>query len=72
MTQAVMMKAIRMHTTGGPEVLVYEDAPRQGPGRNELLIRIHAASINPSDSYTRQGGEGPFPYILGHDISGEW
>ncbi len=69
------MKAIRIHQQGGPEVLQYEDAPRPNPVAGEVLVRVHAASVNPADWKTR-GGFQPartplvFPYILGWDISG--
>jgi NADPH2:quinone reductase len=43
------MKAIRIHNYGGPEVLRYEDTPRPTPGPGELLIKVHAASVNPID-----------------------
>ena len=43
------MKAVRVHNYGGPEVLRFEDAPRPTPGSGELLIRVHAASVNPID-----------------------
>jgi hypothetical protein len=39
------MKAVRVHNYGGPEVLRFEDAPRPTPGSGELLIRVHAASV---------------------------
>ncbi len=34
------MKAVRVHSHGGPEVLRFEDAPRPTPGAGELLIRV--------------------------------
>jgi len=43
------MKAIQIHNYGGPEVLKYEDAPRPKPGEGEVLIRVHAATVNPID-----------------------
>lgn len=39
------MMALRGHTQGGPEVLVYESAPRPTPGNGEVLIAVHAAAI---------------------------
>jgi len=36
---------LRAHTQGGPEVLVYESAPRPTPGNDEVLIAVHAAAI---------------------------
>src|SRR3954467_409389 len=39
------MRALRAHTRGGPEVLVYESVPRPTAGDGELLIAVHAAAI---------------------------
>ena len=70
-----IMKAIRIHSYGGPEVLKYEDAPRPEPQTNEVLIRIHAAGVNPIDWKVREGHmkdfwPHKFPLILGWDFSG--
>ena len=69
------MKAIRIHNYGGPEVLKYEDALRPEPGEGEVLIRVHAASVNPIDWKVREGHmkdfwPHKFPLILGWDLSG--
>lgn len=69
------MKAIRLHEYGGPEVLRYEDAPRPEPAKNEVLVRVHAASVNPVDCHIRAGRLRGFrndalPLILGWDFSG--
>lgn len=69
------MKAVRIHTHGGPETLVYEDAPRPTPLTGEVLIRVHAASVNPIDWKIRGGfGKELFnyqmPLILGWDVAG--
>jgi NADPH:quinone reductase-like Zn-dependent oxidoreductase len=69
------MKAIQLHNYGGPEVLQYEDAPRPKPGRGEVLIRVHAATVNPVDRSVREGRmkdfwPHKFPLILGWDLSG--
>lgn len=69
------MKAIRIHNYGGPEVLKYEDAPRPQPGEREVLIRVHATSVNPIDCKVRAGYmkdifSASFPLILGWDLSG--
>lgn len=73
------MKAIRQHTFGGPEVLLYEDAPRPELQAGEVLVRVHAIGLNPPDWYLRDGMQIlppewrptlPFPIILGTDISG--
>jgi NADPH:quinone reductase-like Zn-dependent oxidoreductase len=74
------MKAVQLHTFGGPEVLRYEDASRPVAQRGEVLIRVHAASLNPPDLYLRDGYRAlppewwpnpSFPLILGTDVSGE-
>ncbi len=69
------MKAVRIHNYGGPEVLRYEDAPRPRPGAGEILIRIHAAGVNPLDWKVREGYLKDFlryslPVIPGWDVSG--
>lgn len=70
------MYAVRMHEFGEPEVLIYEAAPKPAPMGDEVLIRVHAAGINPVDGKTRQGSgvawryPNPFPLILGWDVSG--
>jgi NADPH:quinone reductase-like Zn-dependent oxidoreductase len=52
---SAMMKAIRLHEFGGPDVLRYEDAPKPTPKAGEVLIRVHAVGINPPDWYLRDG-----------------
>ncbi len=73
------MKAVRQHEFGGPEVLVYEDAPKPELKPGEVLVRVHAIGINPPDWYLRDGYKAlppewqpkvDFPIILGTDISG--
>lgn len=68
------MKAVRIHKYGGPRVLKYEDAPRPEPKEDELLIRVHAAGVNPADWQIRSGRRSklkkPFSLILGGDVSG--
>jgi NADPH:quinone reductase-like Zn-dependent oxidoreductase len=74
-----MMKAIRQHEFGGPDVLRYEDAPRPVLKAGEVLVRVHAIGINPPDWYLRDGMKilppewrpaVHFPIVLGTDISG--
>ena len=43
------MKAIRIHGRGGPEQLVYEDAPKPVPQRGEALVRVMAAGVTPTE-----------------------
>jgi NADPH:quinone reductase-like Zn-dependent oxidoreductase len=69
------MKAVRIHSFGGPEVLVYEDVPRPEPAAEDVLIRVCAAGVNPVDWKVREGFGRNFlkftlPLILGWDASG--
>jgi NADPH:quinone reductase-like Zn-dependent oxidoreductase len=69
------MKAVRIHSYGGPEVLAFEDAPRPIPGAGELLVRVLAAGVNPVDWKIREGLlkdslQYKFPFIPGWDLSG--
>ena len=69
------MKAVRIHGYGGPEVLKYEDAPRPEPAEGEVLVKVHAAGVNPVDwkiraGYMRGFRDYPMPFILGWDFSG--
>lgn len=73
------MKAIRLHEYGGPEVLLYENAPVPTLQAGELLVKVHAIGINPPDWYLREGYKMlppewrpniPFPIIPGTDLSG--
>jgi len=68
-----MMKAALIEKHGGPEVLIYGDVldPVAGPG--EVVVEIHAASVNAADWQVRAneyGSDLQFPYILGRDFSG--
>jgi NADPH:quinone reductase-like Zn-dependent oxidoreductase len=69
------MKAIRIHNYGGPEALQYEDARRPQLRKGEVLIRVHAAGVNPLDWKVRAGElkeviEHELPLIPGWDVSG--
>lgn len=73
------MKAARIHAFGGPEVFRFEDAPRPEAAADEVLVRVHAAGINPPDLYLRDGYRTmppewrpapDFPMTIGTDISG--
>jgi len=50
------MHAIRIHEFGGPDVLRDDTVERPRPGDDEVLARIHAASVNPVDYKIREGG----------------
>ena len=69
------MKAIRIHDYGEADALVYEDAPIPEPPPDGVLIKIHAAGVNPVDWKIRKGlmrAMRPlqFPAIMGSDIAG--
>lgn len=74
-----LMKAVRLHVHGGPEVLGVDEVPRPTPQPDELLVRVHAVGLNPPDWYMREGMTNipedlrpPFalPAIPGTDVSG--
>jgi NADPH:quinone reductase-like Zn-dependent oxidoreductase len=69
------MKAAYMERHGGPEVLKYGDLPDPVPKPGEIVVDIHAASVNPADTSVRRGQRlnqvaEKFPQILGRDFSG--
>ncbi|MGH9355474.1 MAG: zinc-binding dehydrogenase [Terriglobia bacterium] len=67
------MKAVRFHKHGGPEVLIYEEAPEPPICENEILVQVKACALNHLDLWLREGVRGwalTFPHILGSDISG--
>lgn len=67
------MKAVCMHSHGGPGVLVLEDLPDPLPAADEVLVAIKAASVNAADWKVRSGNSPvtlAFPHILGRDFSG--
>ncbi|MEU9034770.1 NADP-dependent oxidoreductase [Streptomyces sp. NPDC048352] len=67
------MRAIVVNGWGGPETLVEREIERPEPGLNEILVRVHAAGVNPVDWKTRASGAliawGETP-IVGWDVSG--
>jgi zinc-binding alcohol dehydrogenase/oxidoreductase len=66
-----IVKAIRIHEDGGPEVLRYEDVPDPVPGPGEVLVSLRAASLNHLDVWVRKGLPSvPKPRILGADGAG--
>jgi NADPH:quinone reductase-like Zn-dependent oxidoreductase len=71
----MIMKAIRIHQYGGPEVLAQVEMQRPKPGPNEVLIKVQAAAVNPIDWKLRAGYMKDFfpltfPSTLGWDVSG--
>ncbi|MDB5007101.1 MAG: NADPH:quinone reductase [Mucilaginibacter sp.] len=70
-----IMKAIRIHEFGGPEVMKLDEVPVPRPGANEVLIRVYASSVNPVDWKIRDGIRknafpGKLPLTMGWDVSG--
>jgi NADPH:quinone reductase-like Zn-dependent oxidoreductase len=75
MGQQDTMQAIQIQSFGGPEVLELHEIPRPVAGAGELLVRVHAAAINPVDTSVRAGRAGGLsgaglPYVPGFDVSG--
>ncbi|MGA2096546.1 MAG: NADPH:quinone reductase [Candidatus Acidiferrum sp.] len=67
------MKAIQVHEFGGPEVLKLEEIATPKPEAGQVLVRIHAAGVNPYDTYMRAGTyaiKPPLPYTPGSDAAG--
>jgi NADPH2:quinone reductase len=67
------MKAILVREFGGPDVLKLEEVPTPKPAAGEVLVRIHAAGVNPYDTYMRAGTyprKPPLPYTPGSDGAG--
>ncbi|MCP4886855.1 MAG: NADPH:quinone reductase [Planctomycetaceae bacterium] len=67
------MKAAYIRQTGRPDVIEFGEVETPSPGENDLLIRVHAAAVNPIDTYIRSGAvqfELPQPFIPGCDAAG--
>ena len=67
------MKAIRVHEFGPPEVMRLEDVTDPAPGPGQVLVRVHAAGVNPVETYIRSGAyanKPPLPYTPGGDAAG--
>jgi NADPH:quinone reductase-like Zn-dependent oxidoreductase len=67
------MKAVYIERHGGPEELKYGDLPNPVAAPGEVVVDIHAASVNGADWKVRAGGSYKpphFPHILGRDLSG--
>lgn len=65
------MKAVRVHATGGPEVLQIEEVPTPSPGPGEVLIRVDAAGVNFIDIYQRAGAYTvATPFVPGQEAAG--
>jgi len=67
------MKAILARAFGGPDVLKLEEVPDPVAGQGQVRVRIHAAGVNPYDTYMRAGGyaiKPDLPYTPGADAAG--
>src|SRR5688572_32336582 len=69
------MKAVRIHRFGGPEVLEIDEVSVPEPQDDEVLLKIHAVSVNPVDYKIRAGQYPPvkeeqLPKVLGRDVAG--
>ncbi|HEX6554372.1 MAG TPA: alcohol dehydrogenase catalytic domain-containing protein, partial [Ktedonobacteraceae bacterium] len=69
------MKAVRLHGRGGPDQLVYEDAPQLRPGAGEVLVRVHATGVIANElkwdvTYQTKAGSPRALPIPGRDLSG--
>jgi NADPH:quinone reductase len=67
------MKAIYVHEFGDPEVLRLEEVPTPQPGPGEVVVRMHAAGVNPVETYIRAGTYArlpTLPYTPGNDCAG--
>lgn len=69
------MKAVRYHSYGDSDVLVYEDADRPVAGAGQVVVRVAGAAFNPVDASIRKGFLTEvfpleFPYIPNYDVSG--
>jgi len=66
-----MVKAVRFHQFGGPEVLEIVDLPDPHPGPGQVRIAVRAAGVNPSDWKKRKGlMDGELPQTMGHEAAG--
>lgn len=68
-------RALVVPRFGGPEVMELRDQPLPQPQDDEVVVRVHAASVNPVDGKTREGkfpplGEEALPIVLGRDLAG--
>jgi NADPH2:quinone reductase len=68
-----VMKAIRVHEFGPPEVMKLEDVPDPLPDPGQVVVRVHAAGVNPVETYIRSGSyanKPTLPYTPGGDAAG--
>jgi NADPH2:quinone reductase len=69
-----MVAAVRVHKTGGPEVLTYEEVEVGAPGQGQVRVKQYACGVNFIDTYFRMGmypAPGGLPFIAGNEAAGE-
>src|SRR5258708_36770556 len=69
-----MVAAVRVHKTGGPEALTYEDIPVPAPGPGQVKVKNHACGVNFIDTYFRMGmypSPAGMPFVSGNEGAGE-
>ncbi len=69
-----MVAAVRVHKTGGPEVLTYEEIELPAPGQGQVRVKQHASGVNFIDTYFRMGmypSPVGLPFISGNEAAGE-
>lgn len=70
------MRAVGVHSFGGPEALEVVELPEPRAAAGQMLVRVHAASVNPTDTYVRNGARWerqkkfPAPYVPGMEVAG--
>lgn len=70
------MRAVGLYEFGGPDVLRVIDLPETHAAAGEVRIRVHASTVNPTDTYLRKGARAealrtvPPPYVPGMDVAG--
>ncbi|QBE61837.1 zinc-dependent alcohol dehydrogenase family protein [Pseudoduganella lutea] len=67
------MKAVTLNSFGGTDAFILREVPKPVPGPGQVLVRVHATSINPLDYQVRRGDYPDLvqlPAITGHDVSG--
>lgn len=69
-SQLTAMRAVRYHEGGEPDVLQVEEVERPEPARDEVLVEMQAASVNPVDAKFREVGAPRLPKTTGSDIAG--
>lgn len=70
MAEQQKMKAVVYDKSASPDVLVYREVEKPSPGDNEVLVKIHAASMNAADYRSMKMGMIPKRKIFGSDIAG--